>query len=333
MMMLWGIIPPSPRHIFAAEQRAPELKNLLKACLGFQNNDLVFVINADDVGMSTEGDSAVFDLYQRGLIQTFSLMVPAPYFSSAAKKALAQKIPVGLHLTLTNEWQEKNAWSPILSKTDVPSLYNPQGYMWKSVALLSKHAEITEVRKELNAQIDRALSMSLHVTHLDFHMLYWYERPDFYKLAFELAQKYQLAIINQKFWQTQVQQDRLTQKWLQADIYSPDVTWMFYDPEAREKDQTFSLRQYRRMFQKAMPALHHLAIHPALESESLKQKMADAAFRFDDYRAWSDGGLDSVIQKRQIKFTNYADLQAIIAGHKKCSMPLSKNKRTLLKEN
>lgn len=90
-------------------------------CIGFGKDDTVFVINADDIGMHPDMDNAVFEMYEKEIVQTFSLMVPTPNFNFSARYAINNKVPVGLHLTLTNEWQEANSWTPLLSREEVPS--------------------------------------------------------------------------------------------------------------------------------------------------------------------------------------------------------------------
>lgn len=102
----------------------------INQCLGFDAQDTVFVINADDIGMHPDMDKAVFEMYEQDIVQTFSLMVPTPNFNFSARYAISNKAPVGLHLTLTNEWQEANSWTPLLSQEEVPSLYNEKGFMW-----------------------------------------------------------------------------------------------------------------------------------------------------------------------------------------------------------
>lgn len=292
---------------------------LVKQCLGYATEDVVFIVNADDVGMSPDMDKAVIELYEKGIVQTFSLMVPTGNFESSAKYAADHKAPVGLHLTLTNESQDNNSWDPLLSKEEVPTLYNDKGYMWGSVDKLAKHADISDVKKELNTQIGKALAMGLNVTHLDFHQLYWRGRDDFLTATLEIARKYHLPIINQHHWMDQGLQHDLTQQWHKTGLYSPDAFWMFYNPEQRSDDPKLSRVLYSRMFEQAEPMIHHVAIHPAYLSEQSKKHMNDAEFRYDEFKVWSGGSLNSVIKAHNIKFTNYQKLQAVMAEKEQCS--------------
>lgn len=290
----------------------------INQCLGFDAQDTVFVINADDIGMHPDMDKAVFEMYEQDIVQTFSLMVPTPNFNFSARYAISNKAPVGLHLTLTNEWQEANSWTPLLSQEEVPSLYNEKGFMWPTGDELAEHANIKDVRKELEAQIDLALEMGLDVTHLDFHMLYWAYREDFWDVTLNIAKHYKLPIIVQHHWMSQREQRSRTATLQWKGYFSPDVFWMYYNPTDRLMDEGLSQVQYQEMFEDAKPALHHVAIHPALRTDSAKRQFRDAELRFDEYRVWTDGSLKKAIKENNIQFTDYRELKKLMTEGSNC---------------
>ena len=57
----------------------------------------------------------------------------------------------------------------MLGKTDVSSLYNPEGIMWANVEQLMQHAKREEIDREMDAQIGRVLDTGLRPSHLDYH--------------------------------------------------------------------------------------------------------------------------------------------------------------------
>ena len=85
-------------------------------------------------------------------------MVPCPWFYEISEFALNNpSFDYGIHLTLTCEWNSYK-FGPVLGKKDVPSLVNDQGYFFKTRQEVIDHAILKELRNELCAQIDKALS-------------------------------------------------------------------------------------------------------------------------------------------------------------------------------
>ena len=96
-------------------------------------------------------------------------------------------------LTLTCEWGEKYPWAPVLPKTDVPSLYNPEGIMWPTIEALLLHAKRKDIERELEAQINKVLDTGLKPSHLDHHMNF-HHHPDLLSTVIELSRKYKLPM-------------------------------------------------------------------------------------------------------------------------------------------
>ena len=81
--------------------------------LGFDKNDRVVIIHADDVGMCQANVTAFADLFESGSISSGAAMVPCPWFLQvAAYCSQNPKVDMGVHLTLTSEWNTYR-WRPI----------------------------------------------------------------------------------------------------------------------------------------------------------------------------------------------------------------------------
>lgn len=76
-----------------------EYYNLFKN-LNVANMKLNFIINADDLGICEERDRGVFELFEKG-ITSATIIVNTPNFKNSIKKAKELKLPLGLHLNLT----------------------------------------------------------------------------------------------------------------------------------------------------------------------------------------------------------------------------------------
>ena len=83
--------------------------------LGFGKDDRVVIIHTDDIGMCQASIAAFADLVEFGLISSGATMVPCSWFPSVA--AYCRDHPaadMGVHLTLTSEW-ERCKWRPLIS--------------------------------------------------------------------------------------------------------------------------------------------------------------------------------------------------------------------------
>src|SRR5687768_7497171 len=148
---------------------AQEKKSLVER-LGFGKDERVLMIHADDVGMCHSVNAASIKAMTEGVVSSASVMVPCPWFPEIA--AWSREHPeadLGLHLTLTSEWRQYR-WRPVSPPDQVRGLIDPEGFMWRSVADVKKHASAREVETEIRAQIERALKFGMKPTHVDSHM-------------------------------------------------------------------------------------------------------------------------------------------------------------------
>ncbi|MDQ3685140.1 MAG: polysaccharide deacetylase family protein [Acidobacteriota bacterium] len=142
----------------------------LAARLGFKAGDRVLIVNGDDVGMSHAANAATIDAMENGLMTSATIMVPCSWFPEIAAYAIAHpNSDFGLHLTHTSEWKNYR-WGPVASKSDVPGLVDPQGYLWPDIMSVYKNSTPEQAEREARAQIKKALAAGIDVTHFDSHM-------------------------------------------------------------------------------------------------------------------------------------------------------------------
>ncbi len=132
--------------------------------------DRLLILHADDIGMCHSANAASFQAMTEGVVSSGSVMVPCPWFPEAAAWAKAHpEADLGVHLTLTSEWQLYR-WRPVAPQDRVRGLLDSEGFLWRSVAEVREHASAAEVETELRAQVERALQFGMRPTHLDSHM-------------------------------------------------------------------------------------------------------------------------------------------------------------------
>ncbi len=161
----------------AASQAAPE-------------GEIRLIVRGDDLGM-TQGSLEAFErAFNRGILTSGAIQVPAPWFEAAAE--LAKKNPgwcVGVHLTLMGEWIGYR-WRPVLPWDQVKSLVDENGYFYQTVAdVQTANFDPKEMEAELRAQIELALQSGINVQYLDSH----YSGVD-PKIRQKLADEYNLPV-------------------------------------------------------------------------------------------------------------------------------------------
>lgn len=166
---------------------------------GKANSGKMLIIHADDAGLCHSENQATIQAVLAGMVNSYSIMMPCAWAYEMAQFALAHpEIDYGIHLTLTCEW-ENYRFGPLSPLAEVPSLVNDLGYFHPNRALVRQHAKADEVKKELKAQIERALKMGLKPTHLDSHMYSVGSRADLLDVYRDLASEYQLpCLINRQ---------------------------------------------------------------------------------------------------------------------------------------
>jgi predicted glycoside hydrolase/deacetylase ChbG (UPF0249 family) len=157
------------RSLVSAFSPAPPAPTLAER-LGFKATDRVLIVNGDDVGMSHAANAATIDAMENGLMTSATIMVPCPWFPEIAAYAEAHpNSDFGLHLTHTSEWKSYR-WGPVASKSEVPGLVDPQGYLWPDIRSVYQNSTPEQAEQEARAQIKKARAAGIDVTHLDSHM-------------------------------------------------------------------------------------------------------------------------------------------------------------------
>ncbi|MEM3036103.1 MAG: ChbG/HpnK family deacetylase [Thermoplasmata archaeon] len=144
------------------------------------------IINADDFGITTGVNKAIFELVESGVLTSISVMTNMPYYGDIS--VLKDKIGIGIHFNLT-------VGSPILAPKNVPTLINSKGNFYDLSQLLTKMKKKKiikeEVESELEAQIKRLINIGIKPDHMNSHeSLIKY--PFFIEIMKRLAKKYKI---------------------------------------------------------------------------------------------------------------------------------------------
>lgn len=234
--------------------------------LGFKATDKILIINGDDVGMSHAANAATIDAMENGLMTSGTIMVPCPWFAEIA--AYAKEHPgsdFGLHLTHTSEWK-KYKWGPVASKSEVPGLVDPQGYLWPDIMSVYKNSTPEQAEIEARAQIKKALAAGVDVTHLDSHMGALQYNIQYHEVYRRLAREFDLPL-------RMGSQDLLAAQGgghLRAQLDADGVIYPDYLIHGNRKPGEQVGDYWKRMLKELKPGVTELYIHAALAGEEMQ---------------------------------------------------------------
>jgi chitin disaccharide deacetylase len=163
--------------------------------LGYPADSKLLIVHADDLAVAHSVDAASFDALDKNAVTSASIMVPCPWIAEVAAYAKAHPgADLGLHLTLTSEWKTYR-WGPVESKNAVPSLLDPAGTLWSDTSLVAANAKPAEAEREIRAQVEHAIALGIHPTHLDSHMGSAFSTPELFAVYVKVAHEYHLPFL------------------------------------------------------------------------------------------------------------------------------------------
>jgi len=264
--------------------------------LGYGADDRVVIVNADGLGLCHATNVGCYEALRDGVATSTSLMVPCPWARDAAAGYRGDDL--GVHLTLNAEL-ERYRWGPI---TQAPSLLDGDGGFPRTLTDLWEHADLDEVRRELRAQVERAILWGFDVSHLDSHLSALQLRPEFFDVYLDLAVDFGLPI-------------RLLGASMERDVGFP-----FRRLAAEEgvvfPDHLVVVRSVgsRATLEKVIGALEpgvtELYVRPAVDTPELRAATDDWAARVDDHAlVTSDDGFRVAIEATGIDRIGYRALR------------------------
>jgi len=276
--------------------------------LGFAPDARVLIVNCDDFGMHDAINAAVVDSIENGIASSASLMLPCPAAASAMRLLRERPhIPFGIHLALIRDSRE-DCCGPIAAKADVPSLLDPgTGELYvdtpaQRTALLAE-ARLTDIERELRAQIDAVVDAGLAPTHLDWHCLADGGRADILDLAMVLAEEYGLAA---RVWLDEGRRKAREQG-------KPVVDNAFLDSYAIGLDGRAGT--CARMLRELPRGLTEWAVHPAHGDEP-RQTIEPSGWqiRRSDHAFLTSAQAREILEQESITLIDYRPLQVAWNG-------------------
>jgi predicted glycoside hydrolase/deacetylase ChbG (UPF0249 family) len=129
----------------------------------------LLIVNADDYGLTDGVSTAILRAHREGIVTSTSVLAIAPSFDRTSRwLADAPTLGTGAHLALVGEDP------PLLTAREIPTLVDGRGRLamsWRTFLpkAASRRIDPADVRREIDAQLDRIESAGLTIDHLDTH--------------------------------------------------------------------------------------------------------------------------------------------------------------------
>ncbi|KKN28271.1 hypothetical protein LCGC14_0856030 [marine sediment metagenome] len=283
----------------------------LSTRLGFSKNSKLLIIHADDAGLSHSENMATIESLKMGMVNSYSIMVPCPWYYEMACFAKSNpEFDYGIHLTLTCEW-EYYKFGPVLPISEVRSLVDENGHFYKKRENLKESASIEDVEKELDAQIKKALKFGLKPTHIDSHMYSVGTRPEFFEIYRALGKKYKLPIMISRQLMEMVGLNP-EENIKDGDLLIEKAHFGIFDYFEFGKLGDY----YAKVFDNLVSGLNIILIHPAFNDNEMKGITVNhpnfgSEWRQIDFDSFTDQENISKLKKNNIELITWNDLKDI----------------------
>lgn len=264
--------------------------------LGYAADTRLLIVNCDDLGSSHAANLGCYDALRNGIATSSTLMVPCPWAREAA--ARYQGEDVGVHLTLNAEW-DLYRWGPI---TRAPSLHDGDGGFPRTIEDLWDHADLDEVRRELTAQIERAILWGFDISHLDCHMGSLSFRPEFFDIHLDLAVEYGLPM-------------RMMGAGFEKNVGFPFRRLAAEEGVVFPDHLVVQVGPTRPSVEKVLaelrPGVTEIFLHPAVDTPELRAFAPDWEARVDDHAVATDPDLRARFEAAGVVLIGYEPLREL----------------------
>ena len=285
--------------------------------LGFKPEDRVVIVHADDVGMCHAANRAFWEDQAFGVVTCGSVMIPCPWAPEMAAWCLEHpQADVGVHLTLTSEW-DGYRWGPVSTRDPKSGLVDQGGYMWRSNEEVYAHMDVDAAIAEMRAQVEMALALGIDVTHIDTHMG-TVMHPQLVSAYIQLAVEYRVPAMLPRIpkerlveWDVDPELGRMLLSKMDALAASG---FPVLDHICTAREQGDRLDVYCRLFDSVPVGVTHLLLHPSAPGYDIEAITGDAGSRIADYETFLRPELEEYVAGQGIHLIGYRRLRDLIRG-------------------
>lgn len=280
--------------------------------LGYSPTDRLVILHTDDIGMCQASVQAFQDLWAFGTITSGATMVPCPWFPALARMCRENpSIDMGVHATLNAEW-ETYRWGPISTKDSASGLLDQSGYFHQWHQAVYDNAKPEAVEEEVNAQIERALTAGIDVTHVDSHMG-TIMNPLFIQFYIQAASSRllpnMLPRLEAKGIETidMVEQERILYMPIMQALESmglPMLDGLLFMP-LNEPDMLTQMETAKKLLGDLPEGITHFVLHPSIDTPELRAIAPDWESRVANYNVFMSDDWKAFLETEEIRLIGY----------------------------
>jgi predicted glycoside hydrolase/deacetylase ChbG (UPF0249 family) len=220
---------------------------------------------------------------------------------------------MGVHATLNAEF-DNYRWGPISTLDPASGLIDAQGYFHQWHPAVYQNAKPAAVELEVNAQVERALSAGIDVTHIDSHM-FTFLNPLYIQSYIQAAASRQLPNMLPRLSATGIEIFGMgpdTAKTYEPFIKSfesmgmPMLDGIVSMPLEHDQDH---IGVARRLLGELPVGITHFIFHPSIDTPELRAICPDWPARVANYNAFMSADLKKIIEQENLKLIGYRQIR------------------------
>ena len=278
--------------------------------LGYVADAKLLIVHADDIGLAQSVNAASNSAFASGGITSGSIMVPCPWFVDFAEHYKSHPdLDVGIHITLTSEW-DYYKFGGVLPSTEIPSLLDENGYFYPTTEEVGQFADPVEAENEIRAQIDRAIAYGIKPTHLDTHMGSVLAKPELLEIYMKLGKEYDLPVFAPRMMLFAMPEEIRTL--VKEEYILVDNMFMLNDigPDASWEEE------YGKMIEKAVPGLNVMIVHLAydnaeMQAVAINHPAFGATWREKDLNYVQSQTFHDLLKEKEIQLVTWKEIGAL----------------------
>ncbi len=268
------------------------------------------IVTADDLGAHEAINRGILEAHEEGIVTSASIVPCGRAFDHACRLVeKRRKLDVGIHLTLV---EERPLLGPDEIKTLAPKRALPKTYRQLFMGIVKGRINLSDIEKELDAQIQKVLQAGLTVSYVDSHQ-HTHLFPPLRAMFFRLAAHYDFKYVRAssrivpgrtKFSLLLAPLARGMQRAARKrGIRTADTLWL-PSPSGH-----LTGRQLAEGIPKLPEGVTELVVHPGADQKALEREYPDWGFKWQqELAALKATDVRDTLFRQNVQLTRYSEL-------------------------